>query len=127
MPVEAIARTWRVTTTIIVPTWVAVGPDGELPATLKPKSRLTEQSARYGDLVVAIRTPRHPGMDLPQTDPRRTLMELIADVLAGEEPMSAIEALEAPLVSIVDLVSFQMGAPIGVEQVNALDVTRPSR
>jgi hypothetical protein len=51
MPDEATVRTWRVTTTITVPTWVATGPGGGPPEVLKFESRLPEQSARYGDIV----------------------------------------------------------------------------
>ena len=125
MPDEATVRTWRVTTTITVPTWVATRPGGRSPEVLKFESRLPEQSARYGDIVIAVRTHQHPGTDSAQVDPRLALMELVADVVAGEDPMSAIETLEIPLVSMIDLVSFQMGAAIGVDQVNVLDITSP--
>jgi hypothetical protein len=122
---RATARTWRVTTTILVPTWVATAPGGGLPAQLRPQSRLPEQSARYGDITIAVRAHRHPGPDPAQMDPRFAFMELVADALGSEDPATAIEALEIPLTSLIDVLSFQMGAAIGVDQVNLLDITPP--
>jgi hypothetical protein len=52
-------------------------------------------------------------------------MELVSEVVAGESPGSAVEALELPVATLLDLLSFQMGASVAIEQVNAIDVTRP--
>jgi len=122
---DSTGRIWRVTTTVVVPTWVRTGPNGGLPKTLQPQSRLPEQSARYGELVIAVRTHRYPAEDAGRADPRFALMELVADVNGGPDPMSAIEALEGPLISLIDLLSFQIAATIGVDQVNVIDITPP--
>jgi hypothetical protein len=52
-------------------------------------------------------------------------MELVSEVTAGEEPTSAVRALEVPVTTLIDLLSFQMGAAIEIEQMNAIDVTPP--
>jgi hypothetical protein len=52
-------------------------------------------------------------------------MELVSDVTAGEDPMPAVRTLEVPVTILLDLLSFQMGAAIGIEQMNAIDVTPP--
>ena len=123
---ETVARTWRVTATLLVPTWIESAPGGGPPAKLEPKSRLPEQAAIYDGVPMVVRTHQYPGSaDSYPVEPGHTLMELVSEVVAGEEPTSAVRALEVPVTTLLDLLSFQMGAAIGIEQMNAIDVTTP--
>ena len=126
MSEETVARTWRVTATLLVPTWIELAPGAGPPAKLEPKSRLAEQSAIYDGVPMVVRTHQYPGSaDSYPVGPGHTLMELVSEVAAGEEPTSAVRVLEVPVTTLLDLLSFQMGAAIGIEQMNAIDVTTP--
>lgn len=120
---EEITRTWRVTATLLVPTSVKLAPGGGPPETLEPTSRLPEQSAVYDSVPVFVRMHQHPGPG--PMEPRHALMELVSEVVAGEDATSAVRVLEVPVTTLLDLLSFQMGAAIAIEQMQAVDVTPP--
>jgi hypothetical protein len=79
----------------------------------------------YDGLPIAVRNHHQPGSGhLYLVDPGHALMDLVAEVVA-EDPSSAVESVEVPVTILIDLLSFQMGAFIGIDQVNAIDVTPP--
>ncbi len=124
--VGTVARLWRVTTALIVPTQAPMAPDGGLPQKLEFHSRMPEQTQVYGDITIAIRKPREADYSqLYGNNPQNEVVELVADVPAGSEVMSAIEKLAPMLESLVDLISFEMGASLGLGQMTVTDITPP--
>lgn len=74
---------------------------------------------------IAVRDHPNPIVGGQQPDPTLVLMELRADVEATGDVRSAIAALELPIGSFLDLLAFQMSASVEIEQVNAIETTRP--
>jgi len=74
---------------------------------------------------IAVRDHPNPIVGGQQPDPALALMELRADVEATGDVRSAIAALELPIGSFLDLLAFQISASIEIEQVNAIETTRP--
>jgi hypothetical protein len=118
---------WRVSTTLLAPTYVPANPQGGLPERLKFESRMPEQTTVYGDIPVAIIKPRDGRPPLPpySQNPQIECVELVADVPAGNDAFSAIERLAPVMGSLVDLMSFDMGTSLGIGPMDALDITPP--
>lgn len=84
------------------------------------------QARKYGDITVAIRKPGDSGLvQIYGDNPQIELVQLVADVPAGSEAISAIEKLGPTFETLIDLMTFEMGTPLGAGQMNATDITPP--
>jgi hypothetical protein len=118
---------WRVSTTLFAPTYVPANPQSGPPEHLKFESRMPEQAAVYGDISVAI-TKLREGSSPPSLygdNPQVECVKLVADVPANSDAFSAVERLAPVLGSLVDLMSFEMSASLGVGPMDAVDITPP--
>lgn len=124
---EQADRLWRITVLLGVPTSVPMPPGGGMPSQLQFQSRIDEQSRRYENITIAVR--RLPEADagppgLPP-NPNVAWMDLVADVSAPDV-MSAIANLSVLVEPMLDIMSFEMGAPLWLAQTEVLDVTPPA-
>lgn len=118
---------WRLRTTFIVPTSVPHPPGGGLPQTLQFQSRVPDQVRDYGAYRVKLRSADDsPEAALYSQTPQIALVDLLTDVEAeNEDARSAASAFGSTLEAIVDLMTFEMGSPIGIGQTDLIDVTPP--
>jgi hypothetical protein len=86
---------------------------------------MPEQARRYGDITVAVTKLVDARSQLYDDNPQIECVELIADVPAGNEAFSAVEKLAPVLETLVDLMSFEMATPLGLGQMNVIDITPP--
>jgi hypothetical protein len=118
---------WRVTAALLVPTHTPMAPEGGLPERLEFRSRMPEQARGYGDVTVAIRKPDEGTYAaLYSTNPQLEVLELVADLPAGSEAIAAIEKLAPTFEILIDLLTFEMGTPLGVGQMTVTEITPPA-
>lgn len=117
-------RRWRVEALVFAPAATKLAPDGGFPETLEFESRLSPQARIYGGTPVAIR-------ELPKDDPRREGLPpdvepvaLFAEVDAPDPP-EAVATAGRTFEPLIDLMSFDMGCPLALGQVMAIDVSPP--
>jgi hypothetical protein len=90
------------------------------------RRRMPEQARKYGDITVAVtKLVDARNSQLYGDNPQIECVELIADIPAGNEAFSAVEKLAPVLETLVDLMSFEMGTPLGLGQMNVIDITPP--
>lgn len=88
-------------------------------------SRVQEQARTYDDVIVAIRKPdQYAQMG---KDAQVEVVELVADLVAGDDPGSAVEKAGPLLEKVVELLSFEVGVAIGMGQADVVDATPPVR
>jgi hypothetical protein len=119
--------TWRLRTTLIVPTLVLAPPEGGLPKTLQFQSRVLDQVREYGAYRVKLRNADDsPEAALYSQNPQIALVDLLTDVEAeNDDARSATRAFGSTLEAIVDLMTFEMGSPVGIGTTDLIDVTPP--
>ncbi len=117
--------TWRLRTTLVVPTTVPVPPEGGMPLTLEFISRVPDQTRAYAGQRVRLRNADNL-VEAPmyESNPQVKLVELLTEV-EGEDGRSVVRTFGPTFESIIDLMSFQMGAAIGIGQSEVVDVTPP--
>jgi hypothetical protein len=113
--------TWRVRAALHVPK-LANLPSRGLAGDLEFQSRIQEQSRRLDGLQVAIR--KSAAYAAMADDPQVEVVELVADAPA-HDVNSALAAIGPVFERIVDLMSFEMAAPLRMGSVAVLDVTTP--
>lgn len=119
-------RLWRVTAVLAVPKHAPAAPGGALPERLEFYSRLAEQTRTYGDITVAIRkTTAEAYASLYGNNPQVELLHFVADVPTDGDDMAALEKLGPVFEATVDLMSFEMGAGLGVGQLTVVDISPP--
>ena len=116
---------WRLRTTLVVPTTVPLPPGGGMPQTLQFISRVPNQVRDYAGQRVKLRSAdSSPETDMYAQNPQVKLVDLLTDVEA-DDSWSAVRSFGPTLEAIVDLMSFQLGATVGVGQADVVDVTPP--
>jgi hypothetical protein len=124
------ARIWRVNAVLLVPKYAPMAPDGGFPEQLEFQSRMPEQARTYGDITVAIRklddeSYKNYSAVYVGNNPEVEPVQLLADVRAGSDETSALERLGPTFETLIDLLAFEMGTPLGVGQMNVTDITPP--
>lgn len=123
-------RVWRVTTLLQVPKSSPMAPGGGLPEQLVFESRMPEQARRYDDIAVAVRVISDEAVlasyaEMYGANPQLELLNLVADVPGGPDPMSALEKFAPVFEAVLDLMIFDMATPMGVGAMHVMDVTPP--
>jgi hypothetical protein len=117
--------TWRLRTTLVVPTTVPIPPGGGMPQTLQFISRVPDQARDYSGRRVRLKSADgSPEAQMYAGNPQVKLVDLLTEV-EGDDAWSAIRSFGPTFESILDLMAFQMGTPIGVGQSYLVDVTPP--
>jgi len=120
------SRLWRVSTVLVAPTAVPIAAPGP-PEHVEFQSRIPEQTKTYGDTTIAIAkfSEEHYPRDQYGDSPQIECLELMAHVSAGVGAISAVEKLGPMLETLIDLMSFEMGASLSLGHMDVLDITSP--
>lgn len=121
---SATTRLWRVRALIFGPAHFTPAPDGGLPEQLEFHSRLPPQAREYEGMPVAIQEVPEDFAKANETPPGIKPVYLVADLEAGDVN-EATEKAGPVFEAITDLMSFDMGAPLPIGQVEVSDITPP--
>jgi|SRR6187549_1100336 len=118
------ARLWRVRALIFGPAYFTPAPDGGLPEQLEFHSRLPPQAREYQGIPVAIQELPEDFAKANATPPGIKPVYFVADLEAADVDEAAAKV--GPVFeAITDLMSFDMGAPLTIGQVEISDITPP--
>jgi hypothetical protein len=121
---SATTRLWRVRALIFGPAHFTPAPDGGLPEQLEFHSRLPPQAREYEGIPVAIQELPEDFAKAYETPPGIEPVYLVADLEAADVN-EATEKAGPVFEAITDLMSFDMGAPLPIGQVDVSDITPP--
>jgi hypothetical protein len=121
---DPVPKLWRVSAMIFAPVAFEPAPDGGLPEQLKFQSRLPDQSRMYGGTPVAIQPAPEAFVKQFEGNPH-VVPKLLSLDIAALTGQIAVERAGLVVEPIIDLMSFDMAAPLVVGQVDFTDITPP--
>lgn len=122
---EEVRRTWRITATLFAAMLPLNSTPPQVGSKLAFASRIAPRVVQYPDMTMAfLPMPEgsNPERELP---PGWEQFRLIADMPGSGDPLPSVESVIGVLEVVVDTLSFELGSPIRVGQMEAFDITAP--